>query len=88
MDSSVLVSNIARNVEQAVLYELFFQCGPIENITMFHGGAMAKITYVHREVPKYTIDLLNGTQLNGQPIFIQPFHPMLLRDSRSHSSRR
>ncbi|XP_016347643.1 RNA binding motif protein 11 [Sinocyclocheilus anshuiensis] len=74
LDKTVLVGNIHSCVTEEILFELFLQAGPVDEVRIFRDGAQASygcVYYKHAEAVPYAVELLNGIWLYGQPIKLQ-----------------
>ncbi|CAF0968498.1 unnamed protein product [Brachionus calyciflorus] len=66
--------NIDQNCSEDILYELFLQVGPIDNIIRKadrNGNIIALVTYKHVESCEYAIKLFNGIKLFNQSLKVQ-----------------
>ncbi|CAL8114922.1 unnamed protein product [Orchesella dallaii] len=75
--SSVLwVGNLAENVTESMLYELFLQVGPIKCIKIPKDRSMHKgycfIQFAHSASVPYAIKVLHGTTLFGKKLKFEP----------------
>ncbi|XP_043077341.1 RNA binding motif protein 11 [Puntigrus tetrazona] len=70
-DKTVLVGNIHSCVTEEILFELFLQAGPVEEVCIFREGQCGCVYYKHAEAVPYAVALLNGIWLYGQPIRLQ-----------------
>jgi len=66
--------SLSDQVDEEILFELFLNAGPLENVTIPRDKESNKhknyafILFQHVESTKFAFDLLNGTQLYGVPI--------------------
>ena len=66
--------NIDQRCTEDIIFELFLQAGPIENLVRKpdrNGNLIALITYKHLESCDYAIKLFNGISLFNQPLKVQ-----------------
>uniref|UniRef100_A0A673HUB6 RNA binding motif protein 11 n=1 Tax=Sinocyclocheilus rhinocerous TaxID=307959 RepID=A0A673HUB6_9TELE len=74
LDKTVLVGNIHSCVTEEILFELFLQAGPVDEVCIFRDGPQASygcVYYKHAEAVPYAVELLNGIWLYGQPVKLQ-----------------
>ncbi|XP_059398616.1 RNA binding motif protein 11 isoform X1 [Carassius carassius] len=74
LDKTILVGNIHSCVTEEILFELFLQAGPVDEVCIFRDGQQALygcVYYKHAEAVPYAVELLNGIWLYGQPIKLQ-----------------
>uniref|UniRef100_A0A182QRW0 RRM domain-containing protein n=1 Tax=Anopheles farauti TaxID=69004 RepID=A0A182QRW0_9DIPT len=67
-DRMLWCGNLSENVTEEILYELFLQAGPLENVKIPRDGdrrqrSYAFITYVHAASVEYAINIFEGTSL-------------------------
>ncbi|RNA30385.1 RNA-binding 7 [Brachionus plicatilis] len=77
-DRTLFCINIDQNCSEDILYELFLQVGPIDNIVRKadrNGNIIALITYKHIESCDYAIRLFNGIKLFNQSLKVQQSQP-------------
>ncbi|KAF4098151.1 RNA binding motif protein 11 [Onychostoma macrolepis] len=70
-DKTILVGNIHSCVTEEILFELFLQAGPVDEVRIFREGQYGCVYYKHAEAVPYAVALLNGIWLYGQPIRLQ-----------------
>lgn len=73
-DRTLFCINIDQRCTEDIIFELFLQAGPIENIIRKpdrNGNLIALITYKHLESCDYAIKLFNGINLFNQPLKVQ-----------------
>uniref|UniRef100_A0A8C1VS64 RNA binding motif protein 11 n=2 Tax=Cyprinus carpio TaxID=7962 RepID=A0A8C1VS64_CYPCA len=74
LDRTILVGNIHSCVTEEILFELFLQAGPVDEVRIFRDAQQAPygcVYYKHAEAVPYAVELLNGIWLYGQPIKLQ-----------------
>ena len=68
---------ISEKVDEEILYELFLNAGPLENVIIPRDWETKKqrnyafIVFQHEESTEYAFNLLNGTELFRQAIRLQ-----------------
>ena len=68
---------ISEKVDEEILYELFLNAGPLENVIIPRDRETKKqrnyafIVFQHEESTEYAFNLLNGTELFRQAIRLQ-----------------
>lgn len=79
MDDSrtLYVGNIADEVTEELLYELFLQAGPVERVKIPADREGRKsnfgfVTFKHESSVPYTVQLLHGTSLYDRTLNIKP----------------
>ncbi|XP_026089818.1 splicing regulator RBM11 isoform X2 [Carassius auratus] len=80
---TILVGNIHSCVTEEILFELFLQAGPVDEVCIFRDGQQAPygcVYYKHAEAVPYAVELLNGIWLYGQPIKLQRKTDAVQRD--------
>ncbi|XP_059398617.1 RNA binding motif protein 11 isoform X2 [Carassius carassius] len=83
LDKTILVGNIHSCVTEEILFELFLQAGPVDEVCIFRDGQQALygcVYYKHAEAVPYAVELLNGIWLYGQPIKLQRKTDAVQRD--------
>lgn len=73
-DRTLFCINIDQKCSEDILYELFLQAGPLDNIVRKNdrnGKLICLITYKYQESCDYAIQLLNGIKLYGQSLKVQ-----------------
>ncbi|XP_056587767.1 LOW QUALITY PROTEIN: RNA binding motif protein 11 [Triplophysa dalaica] len=74
LEKSILVGNIHSCVTEEILFELFLQAGPVEDVHIFRNGHQMPygvVYYKHAEAVPYAVELLDGIWIYGQPIKLQ-----------------
>ncbi|OUC43903.1 hypothetical protein D917_09430 [Trichinella nativa] len=71
-DRTLVVLNCHKNVTEELLYELFVQAGPVQNVRKRKTCSHAFVTFFHSESVPYTINVMNGIRLFGQPLRLRP----------------
>ncbi|KRZ71267.1 RNA-binding protein 7 [Trichinella papuae] len=71
-DRTLVVLNCHKNVTEELLYELFVQAGPVQNVKKRKACPHAFVTFFHSESVPYTIKVMNGIRLFGQPLRLRP----------------
>lgn len=74
---TVWVGNIADQVTEELLYELFLQSGPLERVKIptdreGRKSSFAFVTFKHEVSVPYTVQLLNGIKLCEKNLNIKP----------------
>lgn len=73
-DRTLFCINIDEKCTEDILYELFLQVGPIDNIIRKadrNGNIISLVTYKHIESCEYAIKLFNGINLFNQSLKVQ-----------------
>ncbi|XP_064466197.1 splicing regulator RBM11-like [Ornithodoros turicata] len=75
-DRTLWCGNLDPRVTQCLLYELFIQAGPLEDVTIpkDNGGrprSYAFVTFKHPESVGYALALLEGIALFGRPLKLE-----------------
>lgn len=74
-ESSVLVRNLDEKVTEELLYELFLQAGPLEDVRIPQVNGVSRnfgfVIFTHEESVPYAIALLDQITLYGRPIYIK-----------------
>lgn len=98
---TVWCGNLSDKTEEIILYELFLQAGPLEDVHMPKDKDGKKrsygfITFKHQESVPYAIELLNGIVLYGKPLKLDaregsklvdnPYRLALMKHHRSLSN--
>uniref|UniRef100_A0A1L8DHV5 Putative rna recognition motif in rna-binding protein 7 n=1 Tax=Nyssomyia neivai TaxID=330878 RepID=A0A1L8DHV5_9DIPT len=67
---TLFCGNLSEQVTEEILYELFVQAGPIEEVKIPKTRSFGFITYRHEATVPYALNLYSGTRLFGREIKI------------------
>uniref|UniRef100_A0A915IGP9 RRM domain-containing protein n=1 Tax=Romanomermis culicivorax TaxID=13658 RepID=A0A915IGP9_ROMCU len=73
-ERTLYVSNIHDDVTEDLLYELFIQAGPLNNVSLKKTprGSIAFVEFKHEESIPYVISLMNNICLFNRPLNLKP----------------
>lgn len=71
MATQILVSNLARAVNEVDLFDLFVEYGGIEDVTLDKENAQALVIMGSESEAQSAVRLLNGAQLRKRPIKVE-----------------
>ncbi|CAG5099559.1 Oidioi.mRNA.OKI2018_I69.XSR.g16581.t1.cds [Oikopleura dioica] len=85
---TVWVGNLEPRVTEEILFELFLQIAPLEDVTKPKNKNFAFILFTHKESPDYAVRTLNKISLFGQKIHVKLHEKKRKRKSREMVDRR
>ncbi|CAH8484481.1 unnamed protein product [Heterobilharzia americana] len=82
-DRSLYIGNVNSNITSDLLYELFLQAGPLEDVTV--KGTFAFVTFEDEESVPYACTLFEGLTLHGTELIVRPKQNSKFSNMRIHS---
>ncbi|XP_074599154.1 RNA-binding protein 7 [Brevipalpus obovatus] len=71
-ERTLKVLSIPPMVTRSMLFELFNQCGPVKNVVLKTDAEFAFIEFEHKVSVGFALALMEGVQLFGCKIYLQP----------------
>ena len=69
---TLFCGNVSEKVTEELLFELFLQAGPLEKVSIVPQKTFAFITFLHAVSVQYSIRMMEGVQLFGRTLKLQP----------------